>query len=191
MKVEAMIVALGLGACSFIGVRGPPDEPRPARFDCSKSSVAPTVDLVGAGIFTALTVLSLVPTQASGDGGTNDGRAFTMILVVPALIYGLSAWAGFDRISSCRDASWMPPARAVSTPTHEEIESRHAAARSMLRQAIDAANAGDCAHVVTFSASVARLDAAFHAATFVVDPNLARCLSPPSAVPTSTEPDAR
>jgi hypothetical protein len=114
MRIPAMLEMLG--ACSFVFVSGPPDHAGP-KDECTESRIAPiadTVIAVGAAGGGIALLASNTPCNhpdpnnnidCLGSGlGDGIGKAIGALLLVPALVYAVSALHGYSATGSCRRA---------------------------------------------------------------------------------------
>ena len=103
------LILLVLGGCSFIFVAAPPRNATPDA-DCTESRIAPGVDTVVALGLGAIAIASLAASKPSCTGdclpsevGQGVATAVGGAMIVPAIIYGVSAFGGFDKTGACRD----------------------------------------------------------------------------------------
>ena len=113
MRWVALLVALVLSACSFIGVRGPESR----GMDCSSNRTAPAVDTlvaVGAAVGTVAALISkskhCMEESFSGEPSTCVQRALAGVSIVIGVPYALSAVYGYTTVSTCRRYRAHPPA---------------------------------------------------------------------------------
>jgi hypothetical protein len=123
-KLIAMVAALGVGGCSFIGVRGPPSPlPEHGMVTCSDSNVAPIVDSVVAAIGVLALVAAAGPCNSdacTGNAGDGQGIGTRGLLVVTGVAlapFGISALYGYSRVSNCNEANRTQARREVAEDT--------------------------------------------------------------------------
>jgi hypothetical protein len=98
---RAWLLACLLGACSFVSA-SIADDPKPGPKgmirDCG-SLAAPVADTVVTALAATLTAYAIVSYRRFHDewSGGVGGVAGTV-----GVVYGISAWAGFDRTLTCR-----------------------------------------------------------------------------------------
>lgn len=114
MRIASLLILLG--ACSFAFVTGPSDHASP-KDDCTESRIAPIADTaiaVGAAAGGIALLASNTPCNhpdpnnnvdclGSGLGGA-FAKALGAVLLVPALVYAISAVRGYSATSNCRRA---------------------------------------------------------------------------------------
>ena len=91
-----------VAACGFLFTKGPPNDYESMNyFTCSEGRVGPTLDLVWAG-------LNLAGAAVAKDDNANSSNLsasqIRTIGVTEALLWGVSGFVGYSKVSNCRDA---------------------------------------------------------------------------------------
>jgi hypothetical protein len=99
-----------LGACSFVGVRGPSDRvgivpDDPAKVKCTDSTLFPSIDALGGAAAAAVAVGGIVLEKSSDDGKPEHFTSYYAgPLAVLSIVYFYAASWGNNRITWCTDA---------------------------------------------------------------------------------------
>jgi hypothetical protein len=166
---------------------------------CSTSATRPWADTVAAGLIglpLAIASSALMDSAASGphDDVSLGQRQLGTLLATPAVVLlvvnGSAAGYGFSSVSACRlrlaeqredeQASKQALDEERAPARTEAARARKARAWSMTLAAQSAARAHDCRTVRRLDLEVWGTDEDFHAAVFVRDVAIARCLARPS-----------
>lgn len=109
-QATALVLALAMTGCSFIGVRGPADRvafapKNPDDLKCPEDSILPSLDALGGAFAMAAAVGGVFAEQLSEDGEP-DGftKLYAGPLAVVSIVYLVSASHGNTRITWCSDA---------------------------------------------------------------------------------------
>jgi hypothetical protein len=108
MRATALLVLLG--ACSFVGVRGPSDRmgfvpDDPAKVKCTDSTLLPSIDALGGAAAAVISVGGIVLEQTSDDGEPeNFTKYYAGPLALASIVYFYAASWGNNRITWCTDA---------------------------------------------------------------------------------------
>ena len=119
MKRTIVLLALApflFGACSLLFTHGPPEgHEKMVYFTCSESNTGPVLDIVwGAlNITGALVIAGHRDEYDNPDQGVATG-------VIWAIVSGISAGVGFDRVKKCQAAKRQLAERQASAPARAE-----------------------------------------------------------------------
>ncbi len=119
-------------------VNAPPSEgyAKAKDVDCTESVGAPVTDTIVTALFASLAIVLLVPGSDDGEGSGGRGiggpggpgligpEAVGAILVVPTIIYGVSAADGYEETSACRAEVKRLGGRAPKKETRRRTSGR-------------------------------------------------------------------
>src|SRR5689334_21765405 len=108
--MRAIVLLAGLGACSFVGVRGPSDRvgivpDDPAKVKCTDSTLFPSIDALGGAASAVIAAGGVILEKSSDDGKPeNFTKYYAGPLAVLSIAYFYAASWGNNRITWCSDA---------------------------------------------------------------------------------------
>ncbi len=111
MRAGALAALAVVTSCSF-GLSGPADGTPPGTPpSCTTSRTRPVLDTVGAALFGGAGLAYLLARCGAGDHDQDVDQtceavtnAIGVVLLIPGVIYGISAAGGYVKTSRCRDA---------------------------------------------------------------------------------------